>query len=146
VRFDGWHILFGVVIGAFVYYGSHRVAISPNTKDALDVAGSLMGVLAGFMFAAASILASIGDKPFMDIVQRQGVYERLINRMFSGVRWCVATAVLSIIGILYDPSWDLWWYPLAVTAYSAVFATAVAVNWRVLSTFALLMRILAKRG
>ena len=105
-----------------------------------------MGVLAGFMFAAASILASLGDKPFMDVVKQQGVYERLIKRMFSGVRWCVATAVLSIIGILYEPRWNLPWYPVAVAAYVAVFGTAVAVNWRVLSTFSLLMRILAKQS
>ncbi len=83
-------------------------------KDIFSASASAAGVFAGFMLAAAAILASIGDRPFIRRAKRAGVYTALIGFLFVAMRWSIATVALSISALILNPDWYLKWHAGAV--------------------------------
>lgn len=99
-------------------------------------------MIAGFVLAAAAIIASIGDRPFVRFAKRSGVYSRLVSRLFSLMRWCFASAVLFITAIAFKPEWRLEWYPYAIWIWGFTAFTALLSAVRVAKTFALFMKLI----
>jgi len=81
-------------IAAVVVYGvfGRQQEISPNIKDIFASTVSIAGAGAGFMLAAASILATISNSWFLKRAKEAGVFTRLVQYLLVAMGWCLATS------------------------------------------------------
>lgn len=96
------------------------------------------------MLATASILVTVSNSWYMQRAKESGVYTNLIRYLLTAMGWCLATAVFSNLGIVYNPQRKLFWYPIAVTLWVFVAATALGTTIRVLQLFSKLFQFIAK--
>lgn len=122
-------------------------SVSPATDSILTVftaTASALATFAGFMLAAAAILASIGDRPFIRQAKRAGVYSNLIHYLFVSMRWCIYGASISIPAVLYSPAWKLKWYPFALGIWGFVVLTSLFTSFRALRSFTKVMKYVSE--
>jgi hypothetical protein len=135
-----WPYVVGIVSASIIALLSSRLRVPREIKEVFEYTASTAGVFAGFMLAAASILASIGDRPFIRQARRAGVYASLIGHLFTAMRWSIGVAVLSLPAILFDPQWRLPWYGVGIWVWAFVAFTALSASIRALRTFTKMMR------
>jgi hypothetical protein len=56
----------------------------------------------------------------------------------------LAAAVVSAIGLAYDPNWKLTWYPYAITFWLFCVTTALGTAIRAVRIFSLLFHLMAE--
>ena len=113
--------------------------IPPEIKEVFITTAATAGLLAGFSLTAASILATIGDRPFLRSVKRAGVYRLLISNLFTSMRWCICLTIISIPALLFKPTWNVPWQVVALVFWLFVSFTAAGTSIRALRTFTKLM-------
>jgi hypothetical protein len=118
---------------------AHKLAIPDRIKDVFGAVASAAATVAGFMLAAAAILASIGDRPFIRQAKRAGAYTALIHYLFVSMRWCIGSTSISILAMLFDAIWKLWWYPVGLGVWGFITFTALFASVRALQTFTKVM-------
>jgi len=140
-----WPYLCGVAFGFVVFFVATHRAVPPEIKDAFAAVASAAGLIAGFTLTAASILVSIGDRPYVREAKRAGVYGRLVSNLFTSMRWCIACLAVSIPAMLFHPDWKMNWYPAGLAVWGLLCGVATGTSsLRSLSTFSLLLRFVAK--
>jgi len=135
-----WPYAFGVAGAVAVLLCARKFNIPAEIKDVFTAVTGTAATIAGFMLAAAAILASIGDRPFIRQARRAGVYAKLIHYLFVSMRWCIYTASVSIPAILFEPIWKLNWYPVALACWGFLTFTALFASLRALQMFTKVMR------
>ena len=135
-----WPYALAAIGGLAVYFCAKKFSIPAQIKDVFAAVTGTAATIAGFMLAAAAILASIGDRPFIRQARRAGVYAKLIHFLFVSMRWSIYTAAVSIPAILFDPIWRFSWYPIALGAWGFVTLTALLSSIRALQMFTKVMR------
>lgn len=129
------------MVSAFVvWFCAYRFSIPEQIKDMFGSVIVIAATIAGFMLAAAAILASVGDRPFIRQARRAGVYGKLIHFLFVSIRWSIYAASISVPAILFDPIWKLRWYPIALGCWAFVTFTALFSSIRALQMFTKVMR------
>ena len=68
------------------------------------------------------------------------VYAALVGYLLTAMGWSLATAVITIAGIFFDPSWHLWWYSSALVGWAFLLATTLGASIRVLRIFSALLK------
>jgi hypothetical protein len=125
------------LIAALVYAALHqRWSLPTGIHDAFAAAVNIAAIGVGFLLTANSILVSADDKTIIRLAKEAGVYKVLVRYMLSATYWCLMAAILSVIGLLYDPAWRLPWYPSALAMWMFFASGATASLFRVLLVFA----------
>lgn len=139
-----WPYASGAVSASIVFAAARWLAIPATIKDVFSATAGTAATIAGFMLAAAAILASIGDRPFIRQARRAGVYSQLIHYLFVSMRWGIYTAAFSVLGILFDPAWRLQWYSFAIALWGYLTFTALFSSIRALQMFTKVMRYVSE--
>lgn len=130
----------------YLFVWRFRHSLPPNFRDVLAPVVSFGASTAGFMLASASILVTVRDRDSSWYVRRakeSGVYASLLRQLVVTMAWCLTASVISMVGLAFDPRWNLAWYPYGITLWVFVISTALGVTIRVIRIFLLLLRLIA---
>jgi hypothetical protein len=130
-------------IAALLMWKYGKDSITPNVKDLLSTTGGIGASIAGFLLTAASILVTIRGSWFLKRAKQAGVYESLVRNLIVAVCWALAIAVLSAVGLLFDPRWNLSWYGIASAIWCFGAVSAVGTTIRVIRTFSKLLTLIS---
>lgn len=89
----------------------------------------------GFLLTANSFLVAVDNRWIIRRAKEAGAYKLLIRYLVSATRWCLCAAVISAIGLLFDPIWNLPWYRYALSVWALIAAGTVVAIGRVLLVF-----------
>jgi hypothetical protein len=117
-----------------------------NFRDLLSSAASIGASAAGFMLTAASILVTLRDSWYLKRIKQAGVYASLVSSLLIAMSWSLVTAVISGVGLLYDPRWHFGWYRVAMTLWVIVSVAALATTARVIRTFSTLLLLISRES
>jgi hypothetical protein len=124
-------------VAALLYVALHaRRPLPSGIHDVFAAAVNIAAIGVGFLLTANSILVSADDKVIIRLAKEAGVYEALVRYMLSATSWCLTVAILSAVGLLFDPSWHLPWYTAALAVWLFLAIGATASLFRVLLVFA----------
>ncbi|HEX3747051.1 MAG TPA: hypothetical protein VHW09_24110 [Bryobacteraceae bacterium] len=142
---NAWPYLAGVSVSAAYYllWAPHH-PIPAGVRDVLSASSRAASSLFGFLLATGSILVGIKNSWYKVRAKESGVYFSLVKRMFSAMWWCLVSTVLSIIGLSFDVSWKLSWYPMALAVWLLCVVTALATTIRSIGLFAKLFALIAE--
>jgi hypothetical protein len=107
------------------------------------VAG-IAGIFAAFFLTSASIMVTLRDSWFLRRAMESGVYKSLVGYLLTAMGWSLAVAVVTIAGIFFDASWNLWWYRYALIGWAFMLATMLGLSARVLLIFASFLKYTAR--
>jgi hypothetical protein len=141
---ESWPYVISLVAPLAYAILGHKNSFSPNLKDALIAVAGLAGILAAFFLTSASILVTLQDSWFKKRAVESGVYLALVGYLLTAMGWSLATAVITIAGILFDATWHLWWYRYALIGWVYLISTTLCVSIRVLRIFGALMKYMAR--
>jgi hypothetical protein len=127
----------------FAIFG-HRFALSPGLRDVFSATANIAGIFAAFLLTSSSILVNLRDSWFKRPAIESRVYVTLIGYMLTAMGWSIATAVVSISGLVFDAVWHLWWYPYALICWMYLIATTFCMSVGVLRIFTVLMKYIAR--
>ena len=69
----------------------------------------MAATLIGFLLTSCSILVALNQTWIIRQAKRTEGYKLLVHYVFAALRWAFATAILTVIGIGFDPAWNGWW-------------------------------------
>jgi hypothetical protein len=125
------------LIAAIGYLSLSRwISIPTGVHDLFSAAVNIAAIGVGFLLTANSILVSADEKWIVQRAKEAGAYQLLVGYLLGATRWCLAAAILSAVAMLYDPKWDLRWYPVALSVWIYIAIGAAAALVRVLNIFA----------
>jgi hypothetical protein len=145
--FERWHPLFiGAIIAIFHLFFLSRYTLpfpkSGETKDLLSAIISLSGITIGFLATAQSIILSLGNNRVIKFLKGGDgkKYNLLINYLMDAIVWSFFLAVLSSIGILFNPKIQECWNSPIFSLWILVLITATLSYYRVIRIFSKLLR------
>ena len=123
---------------------SPRHPITASIRDVMSASSRAASSLFGFLLTSGSILVGIKGSWYKQRAKEAGVYLSLIRNIFAAMWWSLVTTVLSIIGLSYDASWKLSWYPYALSLWLFCAVVALGTTVRALRIFARLFVLIAE--
>lgn len=118
--------------------------LSYGLKDVFEAAANMAGIFAAFLLTSASILVTLKDSWFKRRAIESGVYVALIGYMLTAMGWSMVTAVATVAALVFDVTWNLWWYQYALACWIFIVVTTLGTSVRVLRIFTVLMKYIAQ--
>jgi hypothetical protein len=133
----------GSLVVAYLVWRYARHLLTSNFREALSSTVAMGASLSGFLLAAVSILVTIRGSWYLKRAKQAGVYESIVHNLIVAVSWCLTIAILSTVGLLFDPRWNLPWYGVALSIWTFVAVTAIGTTIRVVRTFSKFLKLIA---
>ncbi len=124
------------LVAAAAYASFQGKSLPTGLHDLFNAAVNIAAIGVGFLLTASSILVSADDRKIVQAAKQIGAYRLLVKYMLAATYWCLVTAVVSAVALLFDPQWRLVWYPMAFTGWLFFAVAAAAALLRVLVVFA----------
>jgi ABC-type amino acid transport system permease subunit len=123
---------------------ARRSPIPETFRAVLPSAVTVAAIGLGFLMTANSILVAASSRWIVSRARETPALRQLVRYMIAAMKWCLFSAVASVSALLFDPNWNLPWYPFGIAAWAFISAGALAALFRVLTVFSQVLLGLAE--
>lgn len=136
------HCAKAVLIGGagVSFFGWGHWLFPQNWKELLGAVFTASATGAGFLFTAASILLSMGERRVIKWGRETGAYRMFAGYLTNGVWWCLVAALFSLLMFLVDFSKSATWHRPCFCLWVGVSSGAAVAVIRVLLILAAILQ------
>lgn len=130
----------GVLAAVACWASWGQVRFPGSWKELLSAVFTACATGAGFLFTAASILMSMGEKPIVKWGRETGAYEMFAGYLMRGVCWCLIAAMGTLLMFMPDFTKTAEWHRAVFSAWVAMISGATVAVARVLVLLSIILR------